>query len=366
MSVPPDRPIRVLIVDDSAVVRGILGRIVDSAPDMRVVTTACNGRDAIDALRLHPADVVLLDIEMPVMDGLTALPRLLAQCPGVRVLVASSITRQGATITMRALTLGALDYVHKPSSRAGLVAGLEEVGVEVVQKIRAIARRDPAELQGIAAVPRQVAGLAAPLGAPVGAPEFEPQVLALAASTGGPNALSAVISALPGDFPIPVLVTQHMPAIFTTMFAQRLSREGRLPCSEAVDGEALEPGHVYIAPGDHHLTVRLAGVTRIPTVQITRDPPEHHCRPAADPMFRSAARAFGAGVLGVVLTGMGEDGRRGCEAIVQAGGRVIVQDEATSVVWGMPGSIVAAGVPCTVLPLGAIATHVHSLCCVRS
>jgi two-component system chemotaxis response regulator CheB len=354
-----DRPIRVLIVDDSAVVRGILGRIVDSAPDMRVVTTACNGRDAIDALRLHTADVVLLDIEMPVMDGLTALPHLLTQSPGVRVLVASSITRQGATITMRALSLGAVDYVHKPTTRTGLVAGLEEVGAEIVQKIRAIAHRDPAELRGVAAANER------PL-PPVPTAEFEPQVLAIAASTGGPNALSAVISSLPGDFPLPVLVTQHMPPIFTTMFAQRLAREGRLPCSEAVDGATLEPGHVYVAPGDHHLTVRLAGVTRTPTVQVTRDPPEHHCRPAADPMFRSAAKAFGAGVLAVVLTGMGEDGRRGCEAVVQAGGRVIVQDEATSVVWGMPGSIVAAGVPCTVLPLGAIATHVTSLCCVRS
>ena len=345
-------------MDDSAVVRGILGRIVDSAPDMRVVTTACNGRDAIDALRLHPADVVLLDIEMPVMDGLTALPHLLAQCPGVRVLVASSITRQGATIAMRALSLGAVDCVHKPSSRVGLVAGLEEVGAEIVQKIRAIAHRDPAEPHGMAGTQQGVVS--------AGAPEFEPQVLAIAASTGGPNALSAVISALPGDFPLPVLVTQHMPAIFTTMFAQRLAREGRLPCSEAVDNEALLPGRVYVAPGDHHLTVRLAGVTRVPTAQITHDPPEHHCRPAADPMFRSAAKAFGSGVLAVVLTGMGEDGRRGCEAVVKAGGRVIVQDEATSVVWGMPGSIVAAGVPCTVLPLGAIATHVNSLCCVRT
>lgn len=346
-------------MDDSAVVRGILGRIVDSAPDMRVVTTACNGRDAIDALRLHPADVVLLDIEMPVMDGLTALPHLLAQCPGVRVLVASSITRQGATIAMRALSLGAVDCVHKPSTRVGLVAGLEEVGAEIVQKIRAIAHRDPAELRGLAAAHQHPAPTPGPA-------EFEPQVLALAASTGGPNALSAVISALPGDFPLPVLVTQHMPAIFTTMFAQRLAREGRLPCSEAVEGEPLRAGRVYVAPGDHHLTVRLAGVTRVPMVQITRDPPEHHCRPAADPMFRSAAKAFGAGVLAVVLTGMGEDGRRGCEAVVKAGGRVIVQDEATSVVWGMPGSIVAAGVPCTVLPLGAIATHVNSLCCVRT
>jgi two-component system chemotaxis response regulator CheB len=252
-----------------------------------------------------------------------------------------------------------VDYVHKPSSRTGLVAGLEEVGVEIVQKIRAIAHRDPAELRGVAAAEQHPPG-------PVPSAEFEPQVLAIAASTGGPNALSAVISALPGDFPLPVLVTQHMPPIFTTMFAQRLAREGRLPCTEAEDGAPLLPGHVYVAPGDHHLTVRMVGVTRVPTAQITRDPPEHHCRPAADPMFRSAAKAFGAGVLAVVLTGMGEDGRRGCEAVVKAGGRVIVQDEATSVVWGMPGSIVAAGVPCTVLPLGAIATHVNSLCCVRT
>lgn len=347
-------------MDDSAVVRGILGRIVDSAPDMRVVTTACNGRDAIDALRLHPADVVLLDIEMPVMDGLTALPRLLAQSPDVRILVASAITRQGATITMRALSLGAVDYVHKPSTRAGLVAGLEEVGAEIVHKIRAIAHRDPAELHTGAMSARATPSAAA------SAPDFDPQVLAIAASTGGPNALSAVIAALPRDFPLPVLVTQHMPPIFTTMFAQRLAREGQLSCSEAVDGETLHPGHVYVAPGDHHLTVKLVGVTRTPTAQITRDPPEHHCRPAADPMLRSAARAFGAGVLAVVLTGMGEDGRRGCEAVVQAGGRVIVQDEATSVVWGMPGSVVAAGVPCTVLSLGTIASHVNSLCCVRT
>ena len=352
-----------LIVDDSAVVRGILGRIVDGAPDMRVVTTACNGRDAIDALRLHPADVVLLDIEMPVMDGLTALPRLLAQSPGVRILVASSITRQGATITMRALSLGAVDYVHKPSTRTGLVAGLEEVGLEIVQKIRAIAHRDPAELQGIAAAARQQAAPATSAG------EFEPQVLALAASTGGrPGSYRSRYRYGYGYYRGYQATdqTQLPTPDQMTMFAQRLAREGRLPCAEAVDGEALEPGRVYVAPGDHHLTIRQAGVTRTPTVQITRDPPEHHCRPAADPMFRSAARAFGAGVLGVVLTGMGEDGRRGCEAIVKAGGRVIVQDEATSVVWGMPGSIVAAGVPCTVLPLGAIAAHVNSLCCVRS
>ena len=359
---PTDRTIRVLIVDDSAVVRGILGRAVDSAPDMRVVTTACNGRDALDALRLHPADVVLLDIDMPVMDGLTALPLILQQSPDARVLVASSITRQGATITMRALTLGAVDYVHKPTAREGLVAGLEALGAEIVRKIRAVARHDPGA-RGRGTHRLEALGHS---GSPLSGSEFEPQILALAASTGGPNALTEVISGLPGDFALPVVVTQHMPPIFTTMFAQRLAREGRLPCSEARDGETLEPGHVYVAPGDHHLTIRLEGVTRTPVACVTQGPPENHCRPAADPMFRSAAQAFGSGVLGVVLTGMGEDGCRGARAIVDAGGRVVVQDEATSVVWGMPGSVVAAGIPCSVLPLNAIASHVASLCCVRS
>ena len=359
-------PIRVLVVDDSAVVRGVLGRIVDAQDDMHVVTTATNGSDALDAMRLQGIDVVLLDIEMPVMDGLTALPLICQRHPRARVLVTSALTQLGASVTMRALALGAVDYVHKPSARDGGLLAVEAAAAEIVAKIRAVAPpvserehdRD-ASRRADAVTSRHMRD-----GASLG--DFEPQVLALAASTGGPNALAKVISGLPSDFPLPVLVTQHMPPIFTTMFAQRLAREGVLPCEEACDGEILQPGRVYVAPGDRHMTVVGPGVVRSPTLRITSDPPEHHCRPAADPMFRTAAQAFPRGVLAVVLTGMGDDGRQGCEAVLASGGRIIVQDQMTSVVWGMPGSVVASGIPCSILPLQSISAFVGSLCCVRS
>jgi two-component system, chemotaxis family, protein-glutamate methylesterase/glutaminase len=357
-------PIRVLVVDDSAVVRGVLGRMVDAQDDMRVTTTARNGSDALDALRLQEIDVVLLDIEMPVMDGLTALPLICKRYPNVRVLITSCLTRESASITMRALALGAVDYVYKPSARDGGVFGVETAAASIVSKIRAVAAkssatdRTPARSREVA--PPQSPTFVAP---PV---DFEPRVLALAASTGGPNALATVIAGLSRDFPLPVLVTQHMPPIFTTMFAQRLARESSLPCAEAVEGEDLLPGRVYVAPGDRHLMVIGNAVTRGPTLHVSSDPPEHHCRPAADPMFRTAAQAFPGGVLAIVLTGMGDDGRLGCESVVASGGRVVVQDEATSVVWGMPGSVVASGIPCSIIPLQSIAAHVASLCFARS
>lgn len=360
------RPIRVLVVDDSAVVRGVLGRMVDAQDDMQVATTATNGSDALDALRLQEIDVVLLDIEMPIMDGLTALPLICQRFPRVRVLVTSALTRQSAQVTMRALALGAVDYIHKPSARDGGVFGVEAAAAGIIAKIRAVAPAR-AEIEGAADRPNHAEPTATRQTRPVSqVGDFEPQILALAASTGGPNALASVIRGLPRDFPLPVLVTQHMPAIFTTMFAQRLAREGNLPCDEARDGEVLQPGRVYVAPGDHHLTVIGPGLMRPSAIHISNDPPEHHCRPAANPMFRTAAQAFPNGVLAVVLTGMGDDGREGCEAVVASGGRVVVQDELTSVVWGMPGSVVASGIPCSVLPLPSIAAHVASLCCVRS
>lgn len=340
--------------------------MVDAQSDMQVTTTATNGRDALDALRLQSVDVVLLDIEMPIMDGLTALPLICQRYPEVRVLVTSALTEQSAAVTMRARALGAIDYVHKPSTRGGGIFVMEAAAAGIIAKIRAVA--SPVQTANSVADDSGRADSTAARGPRHGGPagDFEPQVLALAASTGGPNALAAVISGLPRDFPLPVLVTQHMPPIFTTMFAQRLARESRLECEEARDGEIVRPGHVYVAPGDHHLMLVSSGVMRGPTIHVSSDPPEHHCRPAANPMFRTAAQAFPGGVLAVVLTGMGDDGRDGCEAVVASGGRVVVQDESSSVVWGMPGSVVASGVPCSILPLQSIAGHVASLCAVRS
>lgn len=344
--------IRVLIVDDSAVARGALGRVIDAEPDMCVTTTATNGRDALDALRQQRVDVVLLDVEMPVMDGFTALPLIVQRHPEVSVLVTSSVTTAAGPMAARALALGAVDCIHKPTSRG--VGGLDATAAEITAKVRAAV-----QARGERAATPAMTGSATHSPGPGG---YEPRILAIAASTGGPNALVAVISRLQRNFPIPIVITQHMPPIFTTMFAQRLARHGELPCEEVADGTRLLPGHAYVAPGDHHLTVSQMGASRFPTASINRDPPENHCRPAADPMFRSLARDFGSGVLAVVLTGMGEDGRQGCEAIVRAGGRVIVQDRASSVVWGMPGSVVNAGIPCTILPLHSIASHVASLC----
>jgi len=371
-------PIRVLIVDDSAVVRGSLGRIVDAAGDMRVVTTAVNGQAALDALRHTPADVVLLDIEMPVMDGLTALPLMLERQPGLRVLMTSSLTHEGAKVTMRALALGAVDFVHKPQAKDGVQA-LTALAAQLTGKIRAVAggrgatsgtTASPAAgtATATAAARSNVSGYAGPPGgAGPGGARGEwapPQVVAIASSTGGPNALAEIMRDLPGDFPVPILVTQHMPPIFTAMLAQRLSREGALACDEARDGEPLLAGHVYVAPGDYHMLV--SGTAAAPTIRLVQGEPENHCRPAADPMFRSVAQVYGAATLAVVLTGMGDDGRRGCDVMVGAGGRVLVQDEASSVVWGMPGSVVEANVPCSIVPLSAMAGQLVSACCVRT
>lgn len=351
--------IRVLLVDDSAVVRAALRQIIDASPDLRVATTAPNGRLALVALRQVPVDVVLLDIEMPEMDGLTTLPKILALHPGVRVIMASSLTQAGAGVTMQALALGAVDYFTKPSARAGARA-LAELSEEIVTKIRAIggaAQRSKTGLPRIAPipipafVPSVLGGIAS---------DSAPQIVAIASSTGGPNALLEVLSRLPEDFPLPILITQHMPPLFTALLAQRISRDARRDCVEAVSGQPVVGGRVYVAPGGSHMLVR----TRegLPYIELGSGPPENHCRPAADPMLRSIAAVYGAASLVVVLTGMGEDGRRGCEVIRQRGGRVIAQDEASSVVWGMPGAVVSAGLANQVSPLVEISSKISSFC----
>lgn len=356
MTAAPDA-IRVLIVDDSAVIRGALGRIVDGESDMTVVTTAPNGKVALDALRHTKVDVVLLDVEMPEMDGLTALPLILDAYPSTRVIMASSLTQRGAEITMHALAMGASDFIAKPAAKTGS-ATIASISVEIASKVRAIGR---AARGGIAAPARTAA--ARPVTMPVRKElladrtnDAMPRLLAIAASTGGPNALAAVLSGLPKDFPLPIVITQHMPAVFTQLLAQRLERDAGRPCVEAKDGDPILPGRTYVAPGDYHMLVQTHEGK--PYVRLTQTEPENFCRPSADPMLRSAAAIYGASLLTVVLTGMGEDGMRGCKEAVIRGGRVVCQDEATSVVWGMPGAVVKEGLAHRVLPLDEIAPAV--------
>ena len=344
---------RVMICDDSAVIRGALTRMLEAEADIRVVARAPNGQAALDELtRLakagQAADVVVLDIEMPVMDGMAALPLLLRADPGLRVIMTSTLTTRGADIAMRALRLGAADYVPKPSTQA---IGDDSFRRELLAKVRGLARLrrpSPAPLAARPPLPPHRAGARQPA-----------QLLAIGSSTGGPQALFALVQALGPALRVPVVLTQHMPATFTPILAEHLTRLGAMPCTEARDGERLEAGHIYLAPGDYHLLVE--GSPGALRVRLTQDKPENFCRPSVDPMLRSAAAACAGRVLVVMLTGMGHDGRDGTKLVVESGGAAIAQDEASSVVWGMPGAIAQAGLCQHVLPLPAIARQILAL-----
>ena len=333
--------VRVMVVDDSAVVRGLVARELASDPQIDVVCTASNGEIALTELRRHPIDVVLLDIEMPVMDGLTALGHIRVEHKSVRVIMVSTLTRRNAEISMKALQLGASDYIAKPETGLG---GAAEFKRDLLSRVKALAPRRAAEPASVVA-PR----LYSP---PPRATKSPPRVLAIGASTGGPPALLHVFEDLKGAVSQPILLTQHMPATFTALLAEQLGRAGGRPCAEGRDGEPVLPGHCYVAPGGWHMTVALDGAT--PVIRLNQEPAENFCRPAVDPMLRSAAQVYGAGVLAVILTGMGADGAKGCTAVADAGGRFIAQDEATSVVWGMPGAAAATGRTENVMPINEI------------
>lgn len=346
-----DGRVRVLVCDDSAVIRGLVSRMLEGDPGITVVARAANGRDAVEAARHTRPDVCVLDIEMPVMDGLAALPELLRLDPNLKVVMASTLTTRGADVALRALRLGAADYVPKPTTTAA-IAGEASFREEIVAKVKGLGQQRR-RLRGV--VPRPAVP-AVPVRRDK--PSLPPSVLAIGASTGGPQALFRLFSGLGRTVPVPVLVTQHMPATFTAILAEHLDRIGGPPCAEAKDGEAPLPGRAYLAPGDTHLTVaQEAGGIRL---RLSKSPPENFCRPAVDPMLRSAAAAYGGRVLVVMLTGMGHDGMKGSEAVVAAGGRVIAQDEASSVVWGMPGAVAQAGLASSILPLAEIAAAVTS------
>lgn len=342
---PKEAAARVMVCDDSAAIRGALARILEADPEIVVAAKVENGRLAIDQVRAARVDVVVLDIEMPVMDGLTALPLLLRADPGVRVIMASTLTTRGADIALRALRLGASDYVPKPSSIGAV--GDDAFRRELVEKVKGLAR-----LRRRPAVPsrtRPPIALRPP-------PLLPPQLLAVGSSTGGPQALFSLVQGLGRAINVPVVMTQHMPATFTPILADHLNRLGMMPCTEARDGEALVPGRIYLAPGDRHLLVE-GGRGRL-RARLTTDPPENFCRPSVDPMLRSATVACDGRVLVAMLTGMGHDGLAGTRSVIEAGGAAIGQDEASSVVWGMPGAIAQAGLCHAVLPLLRIAPRI--------
>lgn len=335
----------VLIIDDSAVVRGLVARWVEQDPRLQVAATCADGEQGVrKAGELQP-DVVVLDIEMPRMDGLTALPQILKACPKAKVVMASTLTRKGGEITMRALSLGAADYAPKPE--AGRVAGAETYRKELMDKLVALSPRPAAPAPMVAQRPMvQRPSL----------PSRRPSLIAIGSSTGGPQALRDVIGALPRDTNIPVVITQHMPKLFTAILAEHLSKLG-LPAAEAQEGEPIRPGRIYLAPGDFHMTLK--STNGVITTHLDQSPPVNFCRPAVDPLFDSCAQVAGNGVLAVVLTGMGHDGRDGARTIREAGGQVIAQDQASSVVWGMPGAVVEAGLADQIMTLKDIGPELN-------
>jgi len=339
-------PIRVLVVDDSATIRNVLSATLGADPDLKVVGTAINGQVALTSIAASPPDLVLLDVEMPVLDGISTLRAIRRTHPKLPVLMFSSLTERGSRATLDALLAGANDYAAKPAAQTP-----EEVAArirdEVIVKIKQLVPRGGPAVRSAPAV---VARPPAPA-------RREPiRGIVIGVSTGGPTALAEVLPAFAASVGVPVLIVQHMPAFFTAQLAERLSKICNASVREAQAGQEIRPGDILLAPGGRHLEI--VGDAAAPRVRLTDDPPENSCRPAADVLFRSAARLWGAGTLGVVLTGMGRDGLQGSRQIVEAGGTVIAQDEFTSVVWGMPGEIARAGLADAILPLPQIGVEV--------
>lgn len=334
---------RVLIVDDSVVVRSLLTRVLSEAPDIEVVGASANGRLALRRLEKEEVDVVILDVDMPELDGLSTLRILRQAHPHVRVIMFSTLTEAGATATIESLALGAHDYVTKPSATSNAERTAAAVREELARKVHVACFGEAL---------KRTSALQRPDASPSIAPASTVDIVAIGASTGGPNALAQILSELPADFPVPILIVQHMPVMFTRIFAERLNGLSRLTVREATEGARVERGSVWIAPGGAHmLLVR----DPEPRIVLSYDPPVNFCRPAVDVLFRSVASAYGPRALCAVLTGMGHDGLHGAEVVRRLGGRVFAQDQQTSVVWGMPGYVVRAELAHEVLPLPSVA-----------
>jgi two-component system, chemotaxis family, protein-glutamate methylesterase/glutaminase len=360
-----------MVVDDSIVIRGLISRWVSSEPDMVVAASLRTGLEAVNQLERINPDVAVLDIEMPELDGISALPKLLAKKRDLAIIMASTLTRRNAEISLKALSLGASDYIPKPqTTREPRAADIFRH--DLIQKIRhlgARARRGAPVMPSRPLAPSHPHAHDKPHQLPICPTQpaaiqpsvvrrafssQAPRVLLIGSSTGGPQALMALTSELgPVIDRFPVLITQHMPPTFTTILAEHLARSSQRPAHEAVDGETVKPGRIYLAPGGRHMRVARHGTDA--AIALDDGPHVNFCKPAVDPLFRSAIDVWQGGILAVVLTGMGSDGMRGGRDIVAAGGSVIAQDEATSVVWGMPGAAANAGICAAILPLNQIA-----------
>ncbi|WGV26904.1 protein-glutamate methylesterase/protein-glutamine glutaminase [Halotia branconii] len=336
--------IRVLIVDDAVVVRSRVSKILSSDRELEVVGVAANGRIALAKIPQVNPDVVILDIEMPEMDGLQTLSAIRQNYPHLPVIMFSTSTRTGAIATLEALSLGASDYATKPSNLGSVEATTQHIQKELIPKIKVF---------GAFSTPITNAH---PIIFPVHSNIEQVDIVAIGVSTGGPNALTVVLKKLPADLPVPVLIVQHMPPMFTKLLAEQLSSKCQIPVDEAVPGVTLKPGHVWIAPGDFHLVVqRDKDVVRLDTHQAA---PENFCRPSVDVLLRSLAQVYGARAIAVIMTGMGQDGLHGCQCIREAGGQVLVQDKASSIVWGMPSFVVNAGLANQIVPLDQMADEI--------
>ena len=340
--------IRILVVDDSVVIRKVLCDTLAQDAELEIVGSASDGRIALSKIeQLHP-DLVTLDVEMPVMNGLETLKELRKIHPKLPVIMFSTLTERGASATLDALSLGASDYATKPSNTGSQAMAIAAIQVELIPKIKALCVSASPKLKTLPP-PRPAIRIKPRSKQPI-------EIVAIGTSTGGPNALGEVLPHIPKDLPVPIVVVQHMPPIFTRLLADRLASQSQIPVTEGAAGITLTPGRAWIAPGNFHMTVAHAGVNR--RLDLNQNPPEHSCRPAVDPLFRSVAAVFRANVLAVVMTGMGSDGVLGAQHIREAGGEVIIQDEASSVVWGMPGLVYAAGQADAVYPLDQLAPEI--------
>ena len=365
-------PYRVMLVDDSATVRGLMRNWLSEQHDIKVIASCSNGLQAIQGLETYKPEIIILDIEMPVMDGITALPELRKAAPGVTIIIASTLTTRNAKISLKALSMGAADYITKPDSSRGL-AGSEEYKRSLFEKIRTFGKKGrnrrgdqlPNCDEAAAANAKKSAQKALKANrerrptssfALRPASTAKPHIIAIGSSTGGPQALYEVFKGLNTEKLPPVVITQHMPKTFTTMLAEHLSKTTGLTCHEAKDGQRLLAGEIYIAPGDYHMVV--TGGVHSPKLALKQSAPENFCRPSVDPMFRSVSKLYGKHVLSVMLTGMGSDGLGGTRDVVEGGGTMIAQDEESSVVWGMPGAVADAGLCAQILPLSDIASEI--------